>query len=203
VSVGNFALTEEYGSAVLVERFAYDDMTRGEFLLAFPYCTSGIGDLLFDKVYGTDSMHRFTFHTPASFFHVGRDRRDALIEKHGTIDPLIGEIVAKEMQVNWWRYLLVNIPLVWCGMWPGGAVTLLLLPLFISSLLQAVRAREPYLILYAAPAVLMLALHAAIGNHYTRYNLILIGPYSVGAAWIVCSALPYSRWRARCPASRS
>jgi hypothetical protein len=203
VSVGNFALTEEYGSAVLVERFAYDDMTRGEFLLAFPYCTPGIGDLLFDKVYGTDSMHRFTFHTPASFFHVGRDRRDALIEKHGTIDPLIGEIVAKEMQVNWWRYLLVNIPLVWCGMWPGGAVTLLLLPLFISSLLQAVRAREPYLILYAAPAVLMLALHAAIGNHYTRYNLILIGPYSVGAAWIVCSALPYSRWRARCPASRS
>ena len=203
VSVGKFALTEEYGSAAVVERFAYDEMTRREFLLAFPYCTPGIGDLLFDKVYGTDSMHRFTFHTQASFFHVGHDRRTALIEKHGAIDPLIGKIVAKEMQINWWRYLLVNIPLVWCGMWPGGAVTLLLLPLFVSALVQAVRAREPYLIFYAAPAVLMLALHAAIGNHYTRYNLILIAPYSVGAASIICSALPYARWRARSSVSGS
>jgi hypothetical protein len=39
--------------------------------------------------------------------------------------------------------------------------------------------------LYAAPAITMLALHAAVGNHYTRYNLILIGPYAVGAVLIV------------------
>jgi hypothetical protein len=46
-------------------------------------------------------------------------------------------------------------------------------------------------------------LHAAVANHYTRYNLILIGPYSVGAAWIICSALPYARWRAQSLASGS
>jgi hypothetical protein len=201
VSIGKFSLTNEYASAALVERFAYDDMTPQEFLLAFPYCTPGIGDLLFDKVYGTDSMHRFVFHTPASFFHNGRDRRDALREQHGELDPLIGRLVHDEMQTNWWRYLLVNIPLAWCGAWPGGIVTLLLLPLFIASLLQAVRTREPLLVLYAVPAVLMLGLHAAVGNHYTRYNLILIGPYSVGAAWIICSVLPYGRWRPRFLAS--
>jgi hypothetical protein len=67
----------------------------------------------------------------------------------------------------------------------------------VVSLLRAARMREPGLIFYAAPAILMLALHAAVGNHYTRYNLILIGPYSVGAAWIICSALQYGRWRAR------
>ena len=82
-------------------------------------------------------------------------------------------------------------------------MTLLLLPLFLVSVLQAVRAREFDLIFYAAPAVLMLALHAAVANHYTRYNLILIGPYSVGAAWIICSALPTARWRARLLASGS
>lgn len=201
VSIGKFGLTNEYASAVLVERFAYDDMTPQEFLLAFPYCTPGIGDLLFDKVYGTDSMHRFVFHTPASFFHNGRDRRDDLREQHGELDPLIGRLVHNEMQTNWWRYLLVSIPLAWCGAWPGGIVTLLLLPLFIASLLQAVRTREPLLVLYAVPAVLMLGLHAAVGNHYTRYNLILIGPYSVGAAWIICSVLPYGRWRPRFLAS--
>jgi hypothetical protein len=203
VSLGKFELTKEYGSAVLVERFAYDDMTAQEFFLAFPYCTPGIGDLLFDKVYGADSMHRFVYHTPGSFFHTGRERRDSLIEQNGQIDPLIGQLVREELTSNWWRYLAVTIPLAWCGMWPGGIVTLFLLPLFIASVLRAVRAREPSLIFYAAPALLMLGLHAVVANHYTRYNLILIGPYSVGAAWIICSALLYARWRAQSLASGS
>jgi hypothetical protein len=105
------------------------------------------------------------------------------------------------MASKWWRYLLVNIPLAWCGMWPGGIVTLLLLPLFVISVVKAVTAREPNLLFYSTPAILMLGLDAAIGNHYTRYNLILIGPYSIGAASIICSVLPYARWRARLPAS--
>lgn len=203
VSLGKFGLTKEYASAVLVERFAYNDMTAQEFFLAFPYCTPGIGDLLFDKVDGADSMHRFMYHTSGSFFHIGRERREALIEQNSQIDPLIGQLVRDEMASNWWRYLAVTIPLAWCGMWPGGIVTLLLLPLFIVSVVQTVRRREPSLILYAAPTVLMLALHAAVANHYTRYNLILLGPYSVGAAWIICSTLPYARWRAQSLASGS
>jgi hypothetical protein len=203
VLLGKFGLTKEYASAVLVERFAYNDMTALEFFLAFPYCTPGVGDLLFDKVQGADSMHRFMFHTAGSFFHNGRAQRDALVQQNRQIDPLIGQLVHQEMAKNWWRYLLVNIPLAWCGMWPGGLVTLLLLPLFVVSAQRAVRTREFNLIFYAAPAVLMLALHAAVANHYTRYNLILIGPYSVGAAWIICSALPYARWRSRSLASGS
>jgi hypothetical protein len=78
-----------------------------------------------------------------------------------------------------------------------------LLPVFVISLGRTIRAREPLLLIYAAPAVLMLVLNAAVGNHYTRYNLILIGPYSVGAAWIICSALPYARWRLRSLATGS
>src|SRR5207253_9590467 len=69
VSVGKWGLTEEYGSAVLIERFAYNDMNLMEFLTAFPYCMPRLGDLLFDQVYGRDSMHRFVYHTRDSFFH--------------------------------------------------------------------------------------------------------------------------------------
>src|SRR5262245_30842214 len=36
ISVEKFGLTEEYGAAALIERFAYDDMTPREFLQAFP-----------------------------------------------------------------------------------------------------------------------------------------------------------------------
>jgi hypothetical protein len=200
VSVGKFALTEEYGSAALIERFAYDDMTAREFFQAFPYCTPGLGDLAFDLIYGTDSMHRFVFHTPGSFFHAGRDRRDALIKAHGRLDPLIGDIIAQEMRANWWRYLLVNIPLVWCGMWPGWIVSLPLVPLFVFACVRAVKRRKPMFLAYCAPAMFMLGVHAAAGNHTTRYNIILIGPYAVAAAWLIRSAREGGRWRSQSPA---
>jgi hypothetical protein len=193
-SVGKFGLTEEYGSAAIIERFAYDDMTAREFIQAFPYCVPGIGALGFDLVYGTDSMHRFVFHTPGSFFHMGRDRRDALVEKFERLDPLIGGIIRDEMRERWWRYLLIGIPLAWCGMWAGQLASLVLIPLFGWGCARALRRSEPLLLLYAAPAVVMLGLHAALANQTTRYNLILIGPFSVAAAWIIAS---WGVWRRR------
>jgi 4-amino-4-deoxy-L-arabinose transferase-like glycosyltransferase len=193
ISVEKFGLTEEYGAAALIERFAYDDMTPREFLQAFPYCVPGLGDLVFDRIYGTDSMHRFVFHTPHSFFHVGRERRDTLVREHGRLDPIIGSIALDEMRARWWRYLLVSIPLAWCGMWAGWLTSIALIPLFAVACTRAFRTGQPLLLLlFAAPAITMLGLHAAIGNHYTRYNLILIGPYAVGAAVIANS---YGRCR--------
>jgi hypothetical protein len=193
--VGKFAFTEEYGAAVLIERFAYNDMTAREFFLAFPYCTPGVGDVAFDLVYGTDSMHRFVFHTKDSFFNVGRDRRNMLVAQYGRLDPLIWTIVAEEMRTNWWRHLLVSIPLAWCGMWAGWIVSLVLMPLFVWACIRCWRRRQPLFLLYTLPPILNLALDGLIGNQYTRYNLILIGPYSIGAAWIISSWLGSGHWR--------
>jgi len=203
LSVGKWGLTEEYGSAALVERFAYNDMSAREFLAAFPYCTPGLGELLFDQSHGRDSMHRFVYHTRDSFFHIGRGRRDSLVKEHGRLDPLIGAIVRDEMRENWWRHILVSIPLAWCGMWVGWIVALLTIPLFAWACARAVGQTRPLLLLYAAPAIVMLGLHAAVANHYTRYNLILIGPLAVGAAWIISDWIPRvrSRWQARAPRS--
>jgi hypothetical protein len=63
-------------------------------------------------------------------------------------------------------------------------------PLFGCACVTAVRRSKPLFLLYAAPAVVMLALHAVVANHYTRYNLILIGPFAVGAAWIAAQIVP-------------
>jgi hypothetical protein len=195
ISVGKFGFTEEYGSAALIERFAYNDMTTREFFQAFAYCTPGIGDVVFDPIGGTDSMHRFVYHTKDSFFHVGRDRRSALINQYVRLDPLISGIVREEMRTNWWRHLLVSIPLAWCGMWAGWLASLFTVPLFAWACVRSARKKQPLLMLYAAPAVAMLGLDAFIGNHYTRYNLVLIGPYAVGAAFIISSWLESGRWR--------
>jgi hypothetical protein len=187
ISVGKFGLTEEYGAAALIERFAYDDMTLREALQAFPYCLPGIGDLAFDRVYGTDSMHRFVYHTPGSFFYAGRGQRETLIQQHERLDPIIGGIALDEMRARWWRYLLTTLPLAWCGMWAGWLISLILIPVFVIACVRAFTTGQPLLLLYAAPAFTMLALHAAVGNHYTRYNLILIGPYAAGLALLVAA----------------
>lgn len=195
VSIGKFAFTEEYGSGVLIERFSFNRMTVREFIQAFPYCTPGLGDLVFDHVHGTDSMHRFVEATPGSFFHIGRGRRDALQDKYQRLDPLIYGIVRDEMRSNWWRHLLVSIPLAWCGMWAGWIVSLLLFPLFACACLRLLRSGQPLFLLYAVPPFINLGLDAVIANGNTRYNLILIGPYAIGAAFIVSSGLEGGRWR--------
>jgi 4-amino-4-deoxy-L-arabinose transferase-like glycosyltransferase len=187
ISVGKFGLTEEYGAAALIERFAYDDMTLREALQAFPYCLPGVGDLAFDRVYGTDSMHRFVYHTPGSFFYAGRGQRETLLQQHERLDPIIGGIALDEMRARWWRYLLTTLPLAWCGMWAGWLISLILIPVFVIACVRAFTTGQPLLLLYAAPAFTMLALHAAVGNHYTRYNLILIGPYAAGLALLVAA----------------
>jgi hypothetical protein len=201
ISVGKPGLTEEYGSAALIERFAYNTMTAKEFIGAFPYCVPGLGDLTFDKVKGNDVMRRFLYHTPDSIFHLGRGQREALLRQHSRLDPLISQILSEEMRARGWRHILVSVPLGWCGMWVGSLWSLALVPLFGVACLRAANLR-PLLLLYAAPAVAMLGLHALVANHYARYNLILIGPYSVAAAWLIHSMIAHARarWRARAQA---
>jgi hypothetical protein len=195
VSVGSWGLTEEYGSAALIERFAYDDMSAREFVLAFPYCLPVIGEPVIDRAFGPQAMERFVYYTPKSFFHVGRAHRDKLVEAHGRLDPLIKDLVGNELRERGWHYLAVSLPLAWCGLWVGGLLGLVLAPLFAAACVMAVRRSQPLFLLYSAPPLVMLALHAAVANHYTRYNLILIGPFCSGAAWIIVEAA--AAWRRR------
>ena len=189
MSVGRWGLTEEYGSATLIERFAFNDMTAREFVLAFPYCLPQVGKPLVERVFGSAALERFNYATPRSFFAVGRQQRNKLAATHGRLDPLIAEITRDEMQRNGWRHLLVSVPLAWCGMWIGGWLGLGLVPLFVAACFLARGRPRQLLLLYGAPALVMLGVHAALANHYTRYNLILIGPFAAGAAWMaVCLA---------------
>jgi hypothetical protein len=182
VSVGSWGLTEEYGSATLIERFAFNDMTTREFFLSFPYCLPVIGPPIVDSAFGKEAMERFVYYTPKSFFHVGRGTRDRLVEAHGRLDPLMGDLVQKEVRENWWRHFLTSVALGWCGMWVGGGLGLMLVPLFAAVVVMGRGPAHRLLLAYSTPAFAMLAMHALIANHYTRYNLILIGPLAVAAA---------------------
>lgn len=193
VSVGHWGLTEEYGSAALIERFAFNDMTPREFFLSFAYCLPAIGPPVVKATFGESATERFVYYSPKSFFHVGRGIRDKLVEAYGRLDPLIGQIVRDEMQKNAWRHLLVSVSLGWCGMWVGGTLGLLLIPTFVAGVLMARDAKLRFLLLYSAPAFAMLGLHALIANHYTRYNLILIGPLAAGVTSLALTIFVHRR----------
>jgi hypothetical protein len=157
-----------------------------------------IGEPLVERAFGAAAMERFVYYAPQSFFHVGRAQRDKLVEQHGRLDPLIGGILQEEMRRNWWRHLGVSLALGWCGMWVGGWLGLVMVPVFVAASVAAARRSHVLFFVYAAPAILMLALHAAVANQYTRYNLILIGPFAAGTAWMlvrVAKAIEQWRWR--------
>ena len=101
-------------------------------------------------------MERFVYYAPQSFFHVGRAHRDRLVAAHGRLDPLIGGIVRDEMRERGWWYLAVAVPLGWCGMWVGGYLGLLLVPMFAWAAVASVRRSKPLFLLYAAPPFVML-----------------------------------------------
>ncbi|MDP2297402.1 MAG: hypothetical protein Q8M24_18320 [Pseudolabrys sp.] len=209
ISVGKFGLTEEYGAAAMVERFAFNRMTPKEFALAFPYCLPKVGRCLIAETVGTAATDRFEWYHPDSFFRIGRAMRTELLATHKKLDPVIGDIVRSEMKDNWWRHILVSIPLAWCGLWVGGWFSFFLVPAFVWAGIAAIRRHQPLFLLYAVPALTMLALHAGLANHYTRYNLILVGPFAAGAAWLIARWLNHgglfsrARWRWRATAPKS
>lgn len=183
-SIGKLGLTEEYGAATIVERFAYDRMTLVEGLLAFPYCVPVVGPPLVAALAGSDAMARFDWRHKGGFFDSGRSHRVALTKQHGRLDPVIGGIVRDELRERGMNYLLVSIPLAWCGLWVAQFWSLIAIPIFAAALVAAARRRRWDYLLYAAPPFVMVALHAAVANHYSRYNLILIGAASIGVAWL-------------------
>jgi len=195
ISIGKPALTEEYGSATLVERFAFNDMTLREFLLAFPYCVPKVGPAAVE-LFAPGATSRFEWDQPGSFFEQGRARRIALVAAHGRLDPVIGGLLRDEMAHNWWRHVLTTVPLGWCGLFVSGLWSLFMIPLFAWACVAAARQGQPLFLLYALPGLLLVGLHAGIANHYPRYNLGLLGPFAVGGAWTtsrMMSATPRKR----------
>lgn len=186
VALGKIGLSEEYGASALIERFSYNSMTLAEGSASLLYCVPRLGPSLLKRIPGASrAVSRFEWTNPDGFFAKGKDQRHYLLQQHGRLDPILYGLVREEMRANWWRFALATIPLAWCGLWIGKTWSLLVLPIFAVSVATAIQKRVWLFIGYSVPPLMFVFVHGAVANHYTRYNLPLIGPAAIGAAWIL------------------
>lgn len=194
--LGRFALTAGYGPAVLIERMAYNGMTPREFGLSFLYWLPDFGDALTARLFGPEAAARLDWDRPGSLYDIGQRRRHAALEAPGGVDTALPVLLREEVLGKPVAYVGSTLSLAWRGLWVGGywgVAMILLLPLGIAAARRA--GRLTLLLVYAAPAWIMLAVHAGASVNQDRYNLALVFGLSTAASLAIAS-LVSRRWPA-------
>ena len=184
VTLGRFALTANYGPAVLVERLAYNRMTPTEFAQSFVFWLPDFGDDLARRLFGNDLIEKLDWDRPNSFYAQGQRDRHAALGAAGELQDRMGEILRRQVLGDPVAHAMATVSLGYRGLWVGRYASFLLLALLPLGLMAAARlgALRPLLV-YAAPAWIMLGVHAAASVNQERYNLALALGLSVGAGF--------------------
>ena len=188
IVLGRFALGAGYGPAVLVERLSYNDMTARQLLASFLYWLPDFGDNLATALFGRDTVWPLDWDRPGSFYDLGQQHREAALALPGGIDAHFAAILREGILLHPVWHMLTTLSLAWRGLWIGrywGIGMVLLAPFGLAAARRAGRLTP--LLLYAAPAWIMLLVHAGASVNQERYNLSLMLGGTIAAAWGVLS----------------
>jgi len=186
---GEAAITGGYASFILVERVAYNAMSWGEWAAAFVYWLPDFGDTLAAALFDPALLARLNIDSPAGFSEIGkRALRAETLAAAGSREAHLAYLIDTGILAQPVKHVAVTLALAWRGIWVAkywGLVTILL---FLPVLAVAVRRRWSDFIVFALPAWFMVGFHAFASASIVRYNLILIPPLSVAAAWAIRAA---------------
>ncbi len=177
------ALTFGYASHTLIQRIAFDAMTPREYALSF-VCWLPDGAGLGRLIAGAHTCDRFGWDEhPDSFYAIGTGplmRRS--LDAAGGWNNMMPTIIHHDLLAHPLRHLLVTIPLALRGLWIDHYWGLLLAPISLLVTLRALRRGQLEIIALSAPAWLLLLLNALVAVNQTRYNLLLVLPFSLAGA---------------------
>ena len=189
--LGDPALTSGYAQLALTQRVAYDEMNWRQYAL-FNLCSlpdgSGIGNLLVKPnacaVFGYDFK-------PGHFYETGSNSllKSTALAAGGTkhqVDYIIYHYIVR----NPFWHTLVSIPMAIKGLSIDHYWGLILAILCISLTFQAVRSLDMPMLAVTLPAWFMLAFYASLSPDQTRYNLMLIIPFSLAGGVMIERLLP-------------
>jgi len=199
---GTPAITGGYGDVIIAYRAAYNRMSFAEWAAAFVYWLPGHGEQLAAALL-----------PPASYARLGTDPDSYLYRDGGEIfsqglaavdgdrERLTGYLLRTEILEHPLRHAFTSLPLAWRGILAGKYLAVFGLPCALYLLVYSAFRRQWRFVLLAVPAVVMVALYAAISVSIPRYNVYLVYYYALALAWSISSYIDHrpiaERGRAR------
>jgi 4-amino-4-deoxy-L-arabinose transferase-like glycosyltransferase len=185
--LGRLALTHGYDSHTLVQRIAFDTMTKREYAVSF-LCWLPDGNEMGAGLLGRGACDRFGWDEHQnSFYALGlRHMLPQTLAAAGGYDHHLGYLIRTYILASPLRFAMVSLPLALRGAYVAHWWGVVLLGLALLWTARAIRGswpaaeggREVFLAI-ALPAWFMLAFNAAVAVNQPRYNLMLIPAYAI------------------------
>lgn len=183
IVMGSFDLTQGYGPMSLTQRLAFDDIRGDEYVAAWIYFLPDFGPSIASLLFSPASYHRLSLNqAPDTFFAMGSTVvfPQTLAAAGGPahhMHYLIQHSILSDLP----KYAAVTLLLAWRGIWVGKYFSIVCVPLLAKSILQGLFGRNNDLLVFSAPALLLLVFQAAVSVSISRYNIFLIPSMSIAA----------------------
>lgn len=181
---GEAVVTGGYGDTIVAYRAAYNRMSFEEWCAAFVYWLPGHGEALADRLLPPASYANLGTGPDSYLYREGSAIfRNGLAAVGGDRERLAAWLVREEILGHPFRHLFSSIPLAWRGVLAGKYLAVAGLPCCVLLLGWALQRRKKVLLVLAFPAIVMIALYAAISVSIPRYNVYLVYYYAIAVAW--------------------
>jgi hypothetical protein len=180
VVMGHPSITSDYAQLALTQRVAYDQMNWRQFAL-FNLCSlpdgAGMGSLLVKP----NACGKFGYDgTPGGYYEIGSSTllQSTAVAAGGTARQVRYLLYHYVIRHPVW-HAIISIPMAMRGLWIDHYWGFLTAILCIPLTLRAFRNFDAATLVVTLPGWYMLAFYAALSANQTRYNFMLMIPFSL------------------------
>jgi 4-amino-4-deoxy-L-arabinose transferase-like glycosyltransferase len=176
VVLGHPAITSNYAEMALTQRVAYDEMSWEQFAV-FNLCSLPDGVGMGSVLIGPRACNHFGYEIrPDTFYGIGST---TILHSSGFAAGGTNYIIYHYIIRHPIWHAIISIPMAMRGLWIdhywGFVLTMFCIPLTVRGL----RNFDPATLIITLPGWFMLAFYAAVSANQTRFNLMLIIPFSL------------------------
>jgi len=186
VVLGHPTMTSDYAQLALTQRVAYDEMNWRQYAL-FNLCSlpdgAGMGSLLVKP----NACAKFGYDgTPGGFYEIGSSTllQSTEVAAGGTAHQ-VGYLLYHYVILHPVWHAIVSIPFAMRGLWIDHYWGFVLAILCIPLTLRALRNFDAAMLAVTLPGWFLLAFYSAVSADQTRYNLMLIIPFSLAGGMML------------------
>ncbi len=190
---GDLALTKGYGSYILIQRLAYNEMSWAEWVTSFFFWLPDFGDVMTKALFPAHLWEKLPFYNNEieTYYRLGNSLawRERLLAGYEGTDEL-SYLVKNHVFGDFFKHMMVTIPLTLRGIWVGKYVSLLAMVLlfFVWHSMRRAGKGAPFLLLLM-PLFFMAGLHGFVSVNVMRYNIPISAAYSFIVSYFLIDIL--------------